>query len=109
MLALTLLLIAADTSTIAIDTSTEAADQIILIGEEPTVEMEPEPEEPSRIRAAVRLEARSAVDTAFDQANEHVFEFGLGGRLEVDAQLTRHFSIFVAPSFYWVAGFTKKG
>lgn len=113
MLALTLLLIAADTSTVSsveVETSSAAADQIILIGEEPPlIEIEPEPEEPSRVRVAVRLEARSAVDTAFDQPNEHVFELGLGGRLELDAQLTRHFNVYVAPSFFWVAGFDKKG
>lgn len=66
-------------------------------------------EDPQRFRASIKLEARTAVDTRFEKKGEHIFELGLGGRLELDADLSRSVSLFVAPSFDWVAAIDKEG
>src|SRR5262249_24296978 len=110
MLALALLFVAEiATSTAATSTTTpseEGSLEEILVGEpSPEVVLE----EPMRARAAVRIEARTSIDTQFDQDEEHVFELGLGARLEIDAELTQEIGVFVAPSFFWVTGFDKHG
>lgn len=66
-------------------------------------------EDPQRFRASIKLEARTAVDTRFEKKGEHVFELALGGRVEVDADLSKNVGLFVAPAFYWVAAIDKNG
>src|SRR5262245_33596573 len=60
-------------------------------------------------RATIRLEARAAMDTAFDESGEHVAQLGLGGRLELEVDITRELSAYVAPNFFYAAGFDREG
>lgn len=107
----------AATSTVAATmarTASVAADDVIeLVPDEGSVVLAPsdEPFEDviggvRRARSAVALEARLAADVAHDRSREHVAQLGLGGRLEVEVEMSNGLTAFVAPKFYWLGAVT---
>lgn len=62
-----------------------------------------------RVRGSVKLETRFALDTSFDLRGEQIFEWTIGGKLELDADLTRSLSAFAAPSFQSVIAVDREG
>lgn len=61
------------------------------------------------VRAAMRFDLKTALDAAFDDRPEHVFELILGGRLQLDVDIAKDLSAFVAPSIEYVTAFQKDG
>src|SRR5687768_9580234 len=93
------LVLSFSSSTSATSKSTDDDALILVPGDDdridPTTEAMPVPRQVNgegglEARAGIKLEARLSVDTRFDRAGEHVAELGLGGRLELDVDLSRN-------------------
>lgn len=89
------------------ETEYEEADASELELTEATEDAAPSALGGLRARASIKLEARIAVDAAFDQRGEHVASLGVGGRIELDVDLERGLSLFAAPSFYYAAAISE--
>jgi hypothetical protein len=62
-----------------------------------------------RISWSARLDAQLALDTSFDRRGEQVFELLLGGRFELDVDLTEELSAHTAPSFVSATAISREG
>src|SRR5207244_3718969 len=56
----------------------------------------------------IRLDARLSMDTAFDQPGEQVAELWLGGRFELDVDITKDLKAYVAPNILFVSAISKE-
>jgi hypothetical protein len=63
----------------------------------------------SSVRGTVLLESKAAVDLSFDGDSEQVMELSLGGRIELDAEISRSLSAYVAPQFTYVSAWREDG